>query len=136
MNPVTAAKTETDAQKTNAQANADNLKAQYQQAASHVQHPAATQKIRRGSNLADHFKVATAESNAQRAAAKAKANVIRAYYQNAATNVQEPASQKVKRNSRTEGRVEDGIATLRTSHNIVVRDPASNKLLFLPPTWS
>ncbi|MCJ1384388.1 hypothetical protein MMC17_007504 [Xylographa soralifera] len=152
VDPVTAAKTETDAQKANAQTNADNLKAQYQQAAANVQHPAATRKIKRESSLLDHFKVAKIESSAQKAiadanadniktyyqnaAADAKANNIKAYYQNAATNVQHPASQKTKRYFRLESQLDDGKATVRTSHNIVVRDSASNKLFFLPPTWS
>ncbi|MCJ1435034.1 hypothetical protein MMC27_004404 [Xylographa pallens] len=136
VDPVTAAKTETDTQKANAQANADNLKAQYQQAASHVQHPAATPIFKRGSSLVDHFKVATTENNVQKAAANAKANDIKTYYQNAAANVRQPASQKAKRDFRIEGQADDGKATVRTSHNIVVRDPASNKLFFLPPTWS
>ncbi|MCJ1395022.1 hypothetical protein MMC18_007903 [Xylographa bjoerkii] len=136
VDPVTAAKTETDTQKAAAQANADDLKVKYQQAAANVQHPAASQKKKRDSSLADPSKAAKIERDAQRAAADTNADKIRAYYQIAAVNVQHPASQKARRNSPLGGEVYDVQAAVRTSRNIVVRDPASNKFFFLPPTWS
>ncbi|MCJ1399931.1 hypothetical protein MMC11_003134 [Xylographa trunciseda] len=137
VDPVRAAKTETDTQKAAAQSNADNLKAQYQQAAAKIQHPAASQKVKRVSASTDLFKAANIESDARKAAADANADKLRAFYQNAAAIVQHPVSQKSKRDSRLEeSQVHIDQAVVRTSHSIVVRNPASNKLFFLPPTWS
>ncbi|MCJ1286932.1 hypothetical protein MMC26_006278 [Xylographa opegraphella] len=130
VNPVTAAKTETEAQKAHAQANADNLKAQYQQAASHVQHPAATRKFKRDYNLADHYRVAMVERDAKKAAADTKADNIRAYYQNAAADAQQAVLQKAKRHVLTDSGYDDGKGTDKMDHNIVVRDPT--KKPFVP----